>query len=179
MASSPRKPRVLVGVSGSVATVKVPELTVRLAEFAEVKIVVTKSADFFLQRAKEYHPSHWDKFEAIRESVPVLRDADEWICWDMVGDPVVHIELKDWADLIVVTPLSANTLAKLANGMSDNLLTSVCRAWMMSKPFLYAPAMNTDMWDHPMTARHLRILDELRYEMIEPVEKKLACGVIG
>jgi phosphopantothenoylcysteine synthetase/decarboxylase len=49
----------------------------------------------------------------------------------------------------------------------------------MSKPFVYAPAMNTDMWNHSMTARHLRVLDELGYAMVDPVEKKLACGVIG
>ena len=49
----------------------------------------------------------------------------------------------------------------------------------MTKPFIFAPAMNTDMWDHPITAKQLQVLNELGYKMIPPVEKKLACGVIG
>ena len=63
-------------------------------------------------------------------------DEEEWHQWQKKGDPVLHIELRKWADLLVVAPLSANTLAKLALGLCDNCLTSVVRAWDWSKPLL-------------------------------------------
>uniref|UniRef100_K3WBB5 Flavoprotein domain-containing protein n=1 Tax=Globisporangium ultimum (strain ATCC 200006 / CBS 805.95 / DAOM BR144) TaxID=431595 RepID=K3WBB5_GLOUD len=174
-----RKPRILLCASGSVATVKVPELALKLAEFAEVKLVVTKAGDFFLQKVSEYNPSAWGAFTARAEPIEVIRDEHEWDAWRVVGDSVLHIELKDWADVLLLAPMSANTLAKIANGLSDNLLTCIARAWNVRKSFVYAPAMNTDMWDHPVTARHLRTLGEFGYEMIPPVEKMLACGVVG
>ncbi|RLN51611.1 hypothetical protein BBJ29_004622 [Phytophthora kernoviae] len=181
-----RRPRVLLCASGSVATVKVPEIAVRLSETTEVCVVLTKSADFFLQRAKDYNATAWKTFDAaikLSENepgyIPVVRDEDEWQAWNVVGDSVRHIELKDWADVMVLAPMSANTLGKLANGLADNLLTCITRAWIMSKPFIFAPAMNTDMWNHPITAKQLSILAELGYKMVPPVEKKLACGVVG
>lgn len=181
-----RRPRVLVGASGSVATVKVPEIATRLAEVAEVCVVLTKSAEFFLQRAKDYDAAAHAKFCTAMQlpddeqgKITIVRDHDEWEAWDVVGDSVRHIELKDWADVMLLAPLSANTLGKLANGLADNLLTCIARAWITTKPFLFAPAMNTDMWSHPITARQLRLLNELGYKMIPPVEKKLACGVVG
>ncbi|KAG7389736.1 hypothetical protein PHYPSEUDO_009656 [Phytophthora pseudosyringae] len=178
--------RVVLCASGSVATVKVPEIAVRLAETAEVCVVLTKSADFFLRRAKDYNAAAWAKFDAAmqlpdssRDSIVVVRDEDEWEAWRVVGDRVHHIELKDWADVMLLAPMSANTLGKIANGLADNLLTCVARAWITTKPFIFAPAMNTDMWNHPITAKQLRVLDEFGYKMVPPVEKKLACGVVG
>src|SRR6185295_16400642 len=75
-----------------------------------------------------------------------------------MGQPVVHIELRRWADLFLIAPLDANTLAKLAAGLADNCLTCVWRAWDPARPIVLAPAMNTLMWEHPLTARHLRQL---------------------
>lgn len=63
-------------------------------------------------------------------------DEDEWHAWKAIGDPVLHIDLRRWADLMVIAPLSANTLAKLAGGLCDNLLTCVVRAWDFDKPLL-------------------------------------------
>ncbi|POM76869.1 Phosphopantothenoylcysteine decarboxylase [Phytophthora palmivora] len=180
-----RSPRVLLCASGSVATVKVPEIAVRLSKIAEVCVVLSKSADFFLQRAKDYNAQVWEQFDAATKledgegRIAVVRDEDEWEAWNVVGDSVRHIELKDWADVMLLAPMSANTLGKLANGLADNLLTCIARAWIMTKPFIFAPAMNTDMWNHPITATHLRVLDEFGYKMVPPVEKKLACGVVG
>lgn len=149
-------------------------------------MVLTKSAEFFLQRAKDYDAAAHAKFCTAMQlpddeqgKITIVRDHDEWEAWDVVGDSVRHIELKDWADVMLLAPLSANTLGKLANGLADNLLTCIARAWITTKPFLFAPAMNTDMWSHPITARQLRLLNELGYKMIPPVEKKLACGVVG
>ncbi|KAL4528107.1 hypothetical protein Ndes2437B_g00219 [Nannochloris sp. 'desiccata'] len=164
-----RRPRILVGVSGSVATIKLTEITKLLLEFADVHIVSTKSARHFFNEA-----------ELPQQCCPVLTDEDEWRNWKAVGDPVVHIELRRWADLLLIAPLSANTLAKMANGLCDNLLTCVVRAWDSTKPVLVAPAMNTYMWESPFTSQHLTSLGKLGFvSVIEPVAKKLACGDVG
>ena len=88
-----------------------------------------------------------------------------------------------WADVLVIAPLSANTLAKLAIGLCDTLLTCVFRAWdkgRRDKPIVVAPAMNTKMWEDPVTALHLGALRE-RYAIrtVGPVVKQLACKDVG
>src|SRR4051794_22358040 len=142
---------VLLGVTGSVAAIRVPELyrQLRLAGHA-VKVVATRAALYFFD-------------PAALDAGAVVRDEDEWPGRDegrlwQRDDPVLHIELRRWADLFAVAPLDANTLAKLANGLSDNCLTCVWRAWDTSRPVVLAPAMNTLMWQHPLTTRHLRQL---------------------
>lgn len=72
----------------------------------------------------------------LSASVSLAGDEDEWRGWKQVGDPVVHIELRRWADVFVIAPLSANTLAKLANGLCDNLVTCVARAWDFNRPLV-------------------------------------------
>ena len=183
-----RRRRVLLGASGSVAAIKVVELASLLAEFAEVKLVLTKAARHFIQQDglpfvihgmtcnDASHASSLQKQTYLPKSfafcllfsqilcsklVDVLQvtgvmlqntgckvhakasdmtclqgDEEEWHEWQKKGDPVLHIELRKWADLLVVAPLSANTLAKLAQGLCDNCLTSVVRAWDWSKPLL-------------------------------------------
>ena len=115
----------------------------------------------------------------------------------------MHIELRRWADLFMIAPLDANTLAKLACGLADNCLTCVWRAWDPDRPVVLAPAMNTLMWEHPLTGRHLRQLatdagagiippevnlDGVmtwinqtcpRLRVVPPVSKRLACGDVG
>ena len=87
--------------------------------------------------------------------------------------------MRNWADIGVIAPLSANSLAKIANGMADNLLTSVLRAWDFTKPVLVAPAMNTMMWDHPVTSVHLATLTQWGYTFIPPVTKTLGMKIMG
>ena len=81
--------------------------------------------------------------------------------------------------MFVIAPLDANTMAKLSHGMCDNLLTSVARAWDPMKPVYYCPAMNTYMWEHPLTQEHIEKLQSLKYIQIPPVSKTLACGDHG
>ena len=71
--------------------------------------------------------------------------------------------------------MDANTLAKVANGMCDNLLTSICRAWDFQKPIIFAPAMNTLMWEHPITDTQIKTLTTWGYTEIPPIEKILMC----
>ena len=117
---------------------------------------------------------------------------------------MLHIEFRNWADLLVVAPLDANTLAKFALGLCDNFLTCLFRAWDFTKPVILAPAMNTLMWQSPVTSRHLGqlLLDRgdsallpagwsletapehfARHApnvvLIPPQSKRLACGDIG
>ncbi|XP_021082519.1 phosphopantothenoylcysteine decarboxylase isoform X4 [Mesocricetus auratus] len=99
--------------------------------------------------------------------------------WKRRSDPVLHIDLRRWADLLLVAPLDANTLGKVASGICDNLLTCVIRAWDRSKPLLFCPAMNTAMWDHPITAWQVGQLKAFGYMEIPCVSKKLVCGDQG
>jgi phosphopantothenoylcysteine decarboxylase len=185
--------RVLLGVTGSVAAIRTPELVADLRRAGhDVRVVATEPA------------LHFFDAEALRSDGVLYRDADEWPAarWRR-GDPVLHIELRNWADLLVVAPLDANTLGKLALGLCDNFLTCVLRAWDFSKTVVLAPAMNTLMWQSPVTHRHLRLLLEDRGDgrhpaswslddaadlfaahapgilLVPPQSKRLACGDVG
>ncbi len=153
-----RMSQIVLGVTGSVAALRVPSLYEALrAEGHRVRVVATEpSLHFFDPRPLPADPS--DPLGG-----PVFRDRDEWAGdrWRR-DDPVLHIEFRRWADLLVVAPLDANTLAKFALGLSDNFLTCLFRAWDFDRPVILAPAMNTLMWDSPVTRRHLRQLLEDR-----------------
>lgn len=165
--AGPPKPRILLAASGSVAAIKFGNLCRCFSEWAEVRAVVTQASLHFIDR------------ESFPKDIIVYTDQDEWSTWSKLGDDVLHIELRRWADVMVIAPLSANTLGKIAGGLCDNLLTCVIRAWDYSKPLFVAPAMNTFMWKNPFTERHLMALDEYGISLIPPVSKKLACGDYG
>ncbi|CAR30725.1 ZYRO0E00770p [Zygosaccharomyces rouxii] len=169
-----KKFHILLGATGSVATIKVPQIIDKLfklytREKVSIQLIVTKPAEHFLRGLK------------ISTDVKIWREEDEWSGFKKMGDPVLHHELKRWADIFLVAPLSANTLAKIAYGICDNLLTCVLRDWTPSIPVMVAPAMNTFMYINPMTKRHLSILkeDAPYVEVLKPVEKVLICGDIG
>ncbi|KAK8827685.1 hypothetical protein WA577_007232 [Blastocystis sp. JDR] len=174
--SPSKRPQILLGITGSVATV--PELCVKLHAFADVSIIATKPALHFLSIAKQYNPEYYAQFEQLH--IPILQDNDEWDHYQSVKkDPVLHVELRKKADLFAIVPLTANTLAKMVAGICDNLLTSSYRAWGSSKPIIVAPCMNTEMYNHPLTGSQLATLRSWGVEVIEPVEKVLACGDVG
>ncbi|XP_048774255.1 phosphopantothenoylcysteine decarboxylase-like [Ostrea edulis] len=160
--------RILVGCTGSVASIKIPLLIQELQCFnnkVDIKVVATEHALHFFDKASL--------------QVPVLTDKDEWEIWKSVQDPVLHIDLRRWADILVIAPIDCNTLAKMANGICDNLLTCIVRAWDLNKPLYFAPAMNTYMWQHPITAQQIETLKSYGYQEIHCIEKKLACGDTG
>lgn len=164
---------IIVGVTGSVAAIKVVELAKSLLPFAHVRIITTKQAEYFLG-------SQLEALQAL--NIKVYRDSDEWpalVGLYNVGESILHIEMRRWADLLLVAPLDANTLAKISHGICDNLLTSTIRAWDWSKPIFMCPAMNTMMWNNKPTLEQIHLLQSWGATIIDPVEKKLACNDIG
>jgi phosphopantothenoylcysteine decarboxylase len=194
--------RVLLGITGSVAAVRAPQLLQRLlADGHDVKAVATRASRYFFDPAElGRDPGRPASLERDR----LFLDEDEWSGDRYVRDqPVLHIELRRWADLLLIAPLDANTLAKMAQGLCDNCLTCVWRAWDWARPVVLAPAMNTLMWEHPLTRRHLlqlgsdlsgaaapavatvqECIDWIhratpRLRIAGPQSKRLACGDVG
>jgi phosphopantothenoylcysteine decarboxylase len=196
---------ILLGVTGSVAAIKTPPLYELLkGHDHRVKIVATQASLYFFDAASL---GRREPGRPARNPDVVVLDEDEWPGRGrgqlfQRQDPVLHVELRRWADLFAIAPLDANTLAKLANGLADNCLTCVWRAWDAAKPVVLAPAMNTLMWQHPATARHLRQLaadagspppadvpfEDLadwinahcpRLRVLQPESRRLACDDVG
>ncbi|PNY22171.1 Coenzyme A biosynthesis protein 3 [Tolypocladium capitatum] len=131
-----------------------------------IRVILTKSAAYFLNSQTLEQP-----IVAALASYPtvdaVYQDHDEMAESWTRGSGILHINLRKWAHILVVAPLSASTLAKIVNGICDSLLTNVIRAWDTSglvdgdkKRILVAPAMNAAMWEQPITALQLRVLEE-------------------
>ena len=197
---------VILGVTGSVAAIRTPQLYDQLKQAGHhVKVVATQSSLYFFDPVT-LDPA--DPARPARNPAVVILDEDEWPgrCEGKRfarSDPVLHIELRRWGESLLIAPLDANTLAKFAHGLVDNCLTSVWRAWDPARPVVLAPAMNTLMWQHPATARHLcqlaadanagqppASLDRdcligwineacARMHVVAPQAKRLACGDIG
>lgn len=161
---------ILIGCTGSVASLKIPIL---------VKQLLETHNNFKIQIITTEHAKHFFEESELPENVKLWSDADEWSSWKNRGDPVLHIELGKWADLLVIAPLDANSLAKMATGICDNLLLCTTRAWNFDKPLLFCPAMNTRMWDHPITSQHISILKSWGHIEVPCVAKTLICGDTG
>ena len=194
--------RLILGVTGSVAAIRTPAVLSALHELGhEVRVVATEPALYFFDPADLGGATRSAGHEATHL---LFRDQDEWPRSRYVrDDEVLHIAFRKWADLLIVAPLDANTLAKFALGLSDNFLTCVFRAWDFDKPVILAPAMNTLMWNSPVTLRHLKqlaadrgtasmsmdwTLEEAtavfgahvpRITLVPPQAKRLACGDVG
>jgi phosphopantothenoylcysteine decarboxylase len=181
------KIHLLLCASGSVATIKIPNIINALAKHPEISIrlILTSSASSFLQGQSFEQPSITD-IEALPNVDGVYFDEDEWREPWVRGNKILHIELRRWADIMLVAPLSANSMAKITQGWSDNLLLSVIRAWDTTgeldpireipgldrpreeggegakkvKTILIAPSMNTAMWKQPITSKQLKVLNE-------------------
>ncbi|KTW26715.1 hypothetical protein T552_02721 [Pneumocystis carinii B80] len=166
------KRHILIGVTGSIAAIKLPIIIQGLLKYknVEIQIVYTSSANQFfdLQEIKKYN-------------IPTWTDGDEWELWKKYGDPILHIQLRRWAHLLLLIPLSANSLSKIANGICDNLLLSILRAWSPNLTIFAAPSMNTLMWQHPLTQKHIQFIQQIlpHIQFINPIEKTLACGDTG
>jgi len=157
--------QVLLGVSGGIAAYKVVEVASGLsAGGATVRTVMTDSS-LRLVGAKS--------FEAVTGSAVFTS------LWEARnGYEIGHVDLVEGADLVVVAPATADIIGKAANGICDDLLSTVlCACW--KKRVLLAPAMNSDMWANPAVQRNVKAVESMGFERIGPEEGRLASGAIG
>jgi phosphopantothenoylcysteine decarboxylase / phosphopantothenate---cysteine ligase len=158
--------RVLVAIGGGIAAYKICELVSTLFKTGvEIRVILSRSAQEFITpltiATLSRHPAYTD---------------DDF--WQATHSRPLHIELGEWADVMVIAPLTANTLAKLAYGMADNLLTNTVLA--STCPVLLAPAMNTDMWEQVSVQRNWQqLLIDSRYHGMNTASGLLACDRIG
>ena len=154
--------KIVVGITGGIAAYKAPEL-VRLLKKAghEVRCAATEHALEFVTRVTLETVSgnalYSDLFASGRTE---------------------HISLKDWGEMLVVAPATANIIGKVANGIADDALSTLLLAFS-SKPVIMAPAMNSEMWAHPAVQRNIETLKSWGIQMVGPEEGELACGVSG
>ena len=155
---------ILLGITGAIAAYKSASFARLLIKSGyDVRVIMTASAQAFITpltlQALTGNPVHIDLLDESAE----------------LG--MGHIELAKWADLLIIAPATANTIAKLAMGIADDLLTTVCLA--TTAPILVAPAMNQQMWQHPSVKLNLQTLTDYDYEIIQPASGEQACGDIG
>lgn len=156
--------KILLGITGSIAAYKIPFL-VRLLkkEGADIQVLMTPSACDFVTpltlSTLSQHPALVEPFNPVDGS------------WNS------HVEMANWADLMLIAPVSANTLGKMANGIADNL---VMTTYLAAKcPVYFAPAMDLDMYHHPSTQQNIRKLISYGNILIAPNEGELASGLCG
>lgn len=156
--------RILLGVSGGIAAYKSCELVRRLGDLdAEVRVVMTENAAHFVSATT---------FQAL-SGQPVRTSL-----WDAEAEAAMgHIELARWAERIIIAPASADLIARLAHGMANDLLTTVCLA--SAAPLYVAPAMNQQMWAHPAVQANVDILRQRGVHILGPASGDQACGDIG
>ncbi len=155
--------KILLGVTGSIAVYKSLELTrLFIKAGAEVKVVMSDAAKKFVTPLS---------FETLTSN-QVLDDTNEsWV------NNHNHIKTTEWADLFVIAPVTANTIAKLANGIADNMLLQCALAYPSIK--IIAPSANTNMLDNPFTKANLKMLAIANYEIVNTQIKELACKTTG
>jgi phosphopantothenoylcysteine decarboxylase/phosphopantothenate--cysteine ligase len=156
--------RILLGVSGGIAAYKACELVRRLRDLgAQVRVVMTESATHFVSATTFQALSG----EAVRVSL-----------WDEQAEMAMgHIELARWAERILIAPASADVIARLAHGLANDLLTTLCLA--SAAPLYVAPAMNQQMWAHPAVQANVDTLRRRGVHLLGPASGDQACGDIG
>ena len=156
--------KILLGVTGSIAAYKTAELIRLLKKLgADVQVVMTKSAIEFISPLT---------LQAL-SGKPVLENI-----WEpSKGNGMRHIDLSREVDLILIAPASANFIAKLANGLADDLLSNLCLA--RNCPLLLAPAMNREMWLNPATQRNIKLIYNDNIQVLGPEDGQQACGEEG
>jgi phosphopantothenoylcysteine decarboxylase / phosphopantothenate---cysteine ligase len=156
--------QIVVGVTGGIAAYKTCDLVSRLVkQGAHVNVIMTKAAASFVNP---------QTFQALSKNSVVTDLFQSIKHWE-----IEHISLAQKADLIIVAPATANIIGKTAHGIADDFLTTVIMA--ATVPVIFAPAMNTKMFDNPICQRNIAALADLGYRFIDPCEGLLACGDTG
>ncbi|MFC0271240.1 bifunctional phosphopantothenoylcysteine decarboxylase/phosphopantothenate--cysteine ligase CoaBC [Metabacillus herbersteinensis] len=156
--------KILLCVSGGIAVFKAAALTSKLTQAgAEVKVMMSDSAREFVTPLT---------FQALSRNDVFFNTFDE-----KNSKVIAHIDLADWADLVIVAPATANVISKLAVGIADNMITTTLLA--TKAPIWVAPAMNVNMYDNPAVERNIQTLADDGYQFIEPSDGYLACGYVG
>jgi phosphopantothenoylcysteine synthetase/decarboxylase len=157
---------IVLGVTGSIAAHRAADLASLLVKAGhEVRVVLTRDAQRFITPLP---------FKTLSRN-PVITDLYE----EEEGWKPAHIRLADEAQLLLIAPATANTLAKLALGLADDALSCIALALNERAKTLVAPAMNGRMWQHPATQNHVATLKERGVEFIGPEAGSLACGYEG
>lgn len=158
------KKRIVVGVSGGIAAYKACDLVSKLSKKDyEVKVILTKHAEKFVSKLT---------FEALCHNYVETDLFDE-----SNEDPIAHITLAKWADLMIIVPATANIIAKITYGISDDLLSTTFLA--CNKHKMICPAMNTQMYENPITQKNIQACKDLGYQILDPVVGHLACNDTG
>lgn len=156
--------KIVLGVTGGIAVYKAIDLTSKLVQNGhEVRVIMTESAEQFVTPLA---------FQALSRN-PVYTD----IFVEQNPAEIQHIALGDWADIMIIAPLTASTLGKIAHGISDNMLTATVLAF--TKTIYLAPAMNSNMYNNPAVIDNIQTLLKRGFKFIEPGEGFLACGYIA
>lgn len=154
--------RIIVGITGGIAAYKAPELVRLLKKQGhEVRCAATEHALQFVTRVT---------LETV-SGAPLYSDL-------FASGRTEHISLKDWGEMLIVAPATANIIGKVANGIADDALSTLLLAFS-GKPVIMAPAMNCEMWAHPAVQRNIETLKSWGIRMVGPEEGELACGVSG
>lgn len=156
---------ILLGVTGGIAAYKVVDLAAKLiASGADVKTIMTRNARRFVG------PKSFETITAAPVYTSLWNDPED--------RSIAHIALADWADVVVIAPASADIIGKMANGICDDLLsTTLATCW--ASRIVFAPAMNTRMWENPAVQRNVATLRDMGVQMIGPGAGRLACGTQG
>lgn len=158
------KKRIVVGVSGGIAAYKACDLVSKLSKKDyEIKVILTKHAEKFVSKLT---------FEALCHNYVETDLFDE-----SNEDPIAHITLAKWADLMIIVPATANIIAKVTHGISDDLLSTTFLA--CNKHKMICPAMNTQMYENPITQKNIQACIDLGYQILDPVVGHLACNDTG
>src|SRR5512143_3992196 len=160
---------VALGVGGGIAAYKAAELARALMERGfSVEVVMTRSAEEFVRPLT---------FAALTGRKVITNLFSATSAEDTLSSAIEHIRVAQENQLLVIAPATADLLAKLAHGLADDFLTTTYLAF--TGPVVLAPAMNTNMWNHPATQENLRILRARGHVIVEPDEGILACGMVG
>ncbi|PIY95677.1 MAG: hypothetical protein COY66_06130 [Candidatus Kerfeldbacteria bacterium CG_4_10_14_0_8_um_filter_42_10] len=165
--------KILIGITGGIAAYRICSMINKLKKGGSIiKVIMTDAATKFVSpmtfQSLTNHPVHINTFDSNNKS------------------DIEHINLADWCDLFLLAPATYNTINKIANGIADNLLTTVIAAIPSQTPVLIAPAMNCHMWENLIIKENIKRLEKIRinsklkkYYFVAPRRGQLACGYEG